>query len=318
MNRSALVAALTLALVVPMAVMAQLSPAWMIPAAAHTRGVAPTFWMTDVNLHNPHSYDLPVVVQLLPSNRDNGSQGVPTLDLTLGPWQTANLWDALGTDLLDWYGTGALLVYADQSYIDCSDPAVCDFLATSRTYTLDPVTVSGEFGQALPGVSVDDGLDRNGYAYAAGVMNDGDTFRCNPGVASWTDAWVTVQMDVQDADGTILDTEVFDVPPFGHLQRRMRTAVSGGSVVFYIPDTAGTGPSDSLVFPYVTVVNQRTGDPTFVPTWVSEVGVTVASVSSGGFVLRGVPLPADGGKRISREQLAQRSRSRSADGQPAQ
>ncbi len=304
MNRSALAVAVTLALLAPVAAVAQLSPQWMIPVAAHNRGVAPTFWMTDVNLHNPHGYDLPVVVQLLPSNRDNGSQGVPTLDLTLGPWETANLWDALGADLLDWYGTGALLVYVDDSLMDCGDSAVCDFLATSRTYTLDPVTVTGEFGQAMPGVSIFNGLDWNGYAYAAGVMNDGAYFRCNPGVASWTADWVTVQMDVQDEDGTILDTEVFDVPPFGHLQRRMRTAVSAGSAVFYIVD----GPDDSLVFPYVTVVNQQTGDPTFVPTLVSEVGVTVASVSSGGLVLRDVPARADGGKQVSREQLAQRSR----------
>ena len=311
MNCSILVGSLMLALVLPASAMAQLSPAWMIPAAAHNRGVSPTFWMTDVNLHNPHSYDLPVVVQLLPSNRDN--QEVPTRYVRVEARHTVNLWDALGNEF-GWYGTGAILVTVDGSLISCDTKAVCDFLVTSRTYTLDPVTVSGEFGQAMPGVSVYDGLDWNGYAYAAGVMNDGVDFRCNPGVASWTADWVTVQMDVKDADGTILDTEVFDVPPFGHLQRRMRTPVSGGSVAFHVVD----GPEDTLVFPYVTVVNQSTGDPTFVPTWVSEVGVTVASVSPGGFVLRGVPLPADGGKRISREQLAQRSRSRSADGQPAQ
>lgn len=274
MKRQRFIIAFTLAFGLPLAAAAQLSPAWMIPAAAHVRGVPPTFWRTDVNILNPHETDLPILVQLLPSGHVNFT--VDTLEVTLGPWETVNLWDILGPDLFDWSGTGALLVYADTDRISCDTVAACDFLATSRTYTLDPVTVSGEFGQAMPGVSVDYGLDGNTFSYAAGVMNDGAEFRANAGVASWTGEWVTVLMDIQNARGDIIDTEEFDVPPYGHLQRRVRTAVSGGAAVFYID----SGPADALVFPYLTVVNQRTGDPTYVPSLVSEVGVSVAAASA--------------------------------------
>ena len=68
---------------------AQLSADWMIPAAASNAGARNTFWRTDLSLHNPHEYDLPVVVQALPSNTDNSV--VPTLTLTLSPWETVNL-----------------------------------------------------------------------------------------------------------------------------------------------------------------------------------------------------------------------------------
>ena len=295
-RQSMLIAALLVGLA-PGLVMAQLAPAWMIPAAAHTAGVHQTFWSTDVNLHNPHEYDLPVVVQLLPSGQENWT--APALDVTLGPWETVNLWDVLGPDLFAWNGTGALLVYADADATDCSAEASCDFLATSRSYTPDPLRSSGEFGQAMPGLSVGQGLDWDGYGYAAGIMNDGELFRANAGVASWTAGWTTVEMDVQDAAGNVVATEEFEVPPYGHIQRRIRTAVAAGSVVFYL----ASGPDDALVFPYATVVDQRTGDPNYLPTVVSRVGVSVASIQAASVRLRSTPSAAGQRRFLSRTDI---------------
>ncbi len=274
------------ALIVPLTGFAQLAPSWMIPAVANTPGVNQTYWRTDVNLHNPHEYELPVVVQFLPSNRSNWSADV--IDLTLEPWETVNLWDILGEDGFDWAGTGALLVYADTGQIDCSSEGSCDFLATSRTYTPDPLSEWGEFGQSVPGIPVDGGLDWDTYAYDTGIMNDGESFRANAGVASWTAGWTTVQMDVQNAAGTILRSETFDVPPFGMVQRRIHTALAAGTVVFSLVD----GPDDSLVFPFVSVVNQDTGDPTFLPARCSSVGVSIQSIHRGHRGIRPVPAVA--------------------------
>ena len=49
----------------------QLSADWMVAAAANTPGVGGTYWRTDLSLHNPHEFDLPVVLQFLPSDTDN-------------------------------------------------------------------------------------------------------------------------------------------------------------------------------------------------------------------------------------------------------
>ncbi len=249
----------------------ELSYLWMVPAAAHTGGVGGTFWRTDLSLHNPHSYDLPVTVALLPSGQSN--QTADFADVTLAPYETVNAWDVLGPDVFALDGTGALMVFTDTS-LACDPPEECDFLVYSRTYTADPSSGSGEFGQGIPAVADYDGVDWDHYGYAAGILNDGNDFRCNLGVASWTGAWTTVRVDVQDAAGQILDTEEFQVPPFGHLQRRMRTAVTGASLVFYLVD----GPNDALVFPYASVVNQRTGDPSWVPAIASSVGASVAGI----------------------------------------
>ena len=71
----------------------------------------------------------------------------------------------------------------------------------------------------MPGAAVARGSDWSTYAYAAGVLNDGGAFRCNAGVASWTPDWLRVRLDIQNDAGEIVGTEIYDVPPFGHVQR---------------------------------------------------------------------------------------------------
>jgi hypothetical protein len=248
---------------------AQLSADWVVPAAAHSGGSKNTFWRTDLSLHNPHEYDLPVVIQVLPSDRVNFD--VPTISLTLYPWETVNLWDVLGPEVFDMEGSAAILAYAD-SELACEPIENCHFLVTSRTYTPEQGGGSGEFGLTVPGAAISSATDWATFGYAAGVLNDGEAFRCNAGVASWTADWTHVRLDIQDADGRIVTSEAFDVPPFGHVQRRLLASGFGGSLVFYLE----SGPGDALVFPYATVINQRTGDPSYLFATPSAVGASVA------------------------------------------
>jgi hypothetical protein len=245
----------------------------MVPAAAHTGGVGGTFWRTDLSLHNPHDFDLPVVVQLLPSDTSNW-QAI-TLPITLYPWETFNLWDALAPDLLDHQGTAALMIYADLG-LACDPIEDCEFLVTSRTYTVDPRGAAGEFGQTLPGVDYWRAVDWSTYGYAAGILNDGELFRCNIGAASWSDGWTVVRVDVQSSAGEILARHDLEIPPFGHVQQRLTTPVEGGSLVFYLVD----GPDDARVFPYASVVNQSTGDPSYQGAVASTAGVVAVKAAA--------------------------------------
>ena len=265
----AMVLAVTLMVAASPPVAAQLTADWMIPAAAHNRGSKNTFWRTDLSLHNPHGYDLPVVVQVLPSDEINFD--VPTVSFTIYPWETVNLWDVLGPDVFGFEGTAAILAYADPSLL-CDPIEDCHFLVTSRTYTPDQGGGSGEYGLTVPGASIDFATDWATFGYAAGVLNDGTNFRCNAGVASWTPEWTRVRLDVQDADGGIVTSEIFDVPPFGHVQRRLLSSGNGGALVFYLE----SGPDEALVFPYATVINQQTGDASYLVAMPSVVGATVA------------------------------------------
>ena len=255
----------------PTAIEAQLAADWMVPAAAHNRGSQDSFWKTDLSLHNPHEFDLPVVVQMLPS--DTVNLEVPTLTFTIYPWETINLWDVLGPDVFDAEGTAAIIAYADPA-LQCDPIEDCHFLVTSRTYTPEQGG-EGEYGLTVPGAAISRATDWSTYGYAAGVLNDGGFFRCNAGVASWTPDWTRVRLDIQNADGQIVASEVFDVPPYGHIQRRLLTSGYGGSLVFYLE----SGPDNASIFPYATVINQQTGDASYLFASSSVVGGSVAKTS---------------------------------------
>ncbi|MCU0303135.1 MAG: hypothetical protein MUC56_03610 [Thermoanaerobaculales bacterium] len=262
---------------------AQLSLQWMVPAAANVAGLNGTVWHTDLSLHNPQAHDLPVVIQFLPSGTDN--RQAETLSLTLYPWETYNLWDVLGPSGFARGGTGAILVFADWS-LACDPVEECDFLATSRTYTLDPRGGAGEFGQTIPGAGTWQGVDWGTLGYAAGILNDGERFRTNIGVASWTDGPTTVAVDVQNADGEIVDRVRLQLPPYGHIQRRLEAPVEGGALVFWIED----GPPDVLVFGYASVVDEITGDSSFQLAEPSVVGFAAGKTSAGRAARRPVPV----------------------------
>ena len=283
-----LITAVTVALVVfAFPSSAQLSLQWIVPAAANTPGLNGTDWHTDLSLHNPYDYDLPLVLQFLPSDSDN--QVADTLLLTLYPYETFNLWDVLGPDYFDTGGTGALLVFADWD-LACDPVEDCEFLTTSRTYTVDPAVGVGEYGQTIPGASTWRGVDWDTLGYVAGVLADGERFRTNYGIASWSDGWTTVMVDVQDAAGAIVDRRRLEVPPFGHVQRKLQTPIEGGSLVFWIDD----GPADPLVFGYASVVDELTGDSSFQLAQPSTVGFAAKAAAA----RRQAPRPDDGARSI--------------------
>lgn len=248
---------------------AQLSLQWIVPAAANVAGINGTDWHTDLSLHNPHSFQLPVMVQFLPSDTDN--RVADTLALSLEPWATFNLWDVLGPEYFAVRGTGSILIIADLS-LSCDPVTDCEFLVTSRTYTINPAGEGGEFGQTIPGSSTWQGIDWDSLGYAAGILNDGLYFRSNIGIASWSEDWTSVAVDVQDADGVIVESLTLEVPPYGHVQERLPTWIEGGSLVFWLED----GPEDPLVFGYVSVVDQTTGDASFQLAQPSTVGFAAA------------------------------------------
>jgi hypothetical protein len=301
-NRFFVPCAIVVALASP--VSAQLALQWMVPAAANTPGLNGTVWHTDLSLHNPHDFDLPVVLQFLPSNTDN--QVADTLTLTLYPWETFNFWDVVGhPDYFATSGTGAILVFADWDLV-CDPVEDCEFLATSRTYTVDPVGGVGEYGQTIPGASTWQGVAWDTLGYAAGILNDGSRFRTNVGIASWGGGWTTVAVDVQTAAGDIVDSLQVEVPPFGHVQQRLTMPVEGGSLVFYIED----GPDDPLVYGYASVVDELTGDSSFQLAEPSPVGFAAAKTADGEPGRRAGPDidPGQNARRLVRDGVRSPSR----------
>jgi len=254
----------------------ELTWSYVVTAVANTQGVGGTDWHTDLTVYNPHSFTLPVVLHFLPSDRDN-SGGVPTVEFSLLPFETLNLWDILGPSGFHARGsTGALLIYADDQRITCtSQGTTCHFAVFARTYTLNPRPEGGEYGQAVPGFPSNLGMDSSVIAYMPQVSDDTD-FRTNVGVASLSSGWVKMREDLQDKDGNVIDRHDHRIPPYGHVQWRLERGVTGGTVAAYIVE----GPNDAIVYPYASTVNGKTGDAVNIEAHLTPVGLTAQSTTT--------------------------------------
>jgi hypothetical protein len=257
----------------------ELTSAYVITAVANKAGLAGTDWHTDLTIYNPQSRALEVTLIYLPGGQDNSAGGFSPGPIQVHPWETLNLWDVLGPNGFAARGqTGAMLVYTDHAANGCPATAgdeSCDFALFARNYTLAPYGGTGEFGQDFPGFPAGLGVDWTVIAYMPQIMDDSN-FRTNVGVASWTNAYVTVREDVQDASGNVIGSHDHVIPPYGQTQWRLEdSGITGGTVAAYVVG----GSADALVYPYATVVNWTTGDATTVEAQITKVGLAAATAT---------------------------------------
>ncbi len=236
---------------------AQLNDTYVIPAAANVPGAFGTRWMTQFSVFNPQSYALRIDVVYVPTG---GGQG---LDATFDvPANAVAFSDNILKDLFDLGGSGALLVAAfpeDNPGVENTVIARA-FLVTSDTFNNSP---GGTFGQTIPGVWAglmdfqSDGIT----AIAHGIRNvSKQGWRANVGAVNLGRQNVRLLVSVYDVDGnTILNKARFDIPPMGHIQDGLPVQVDRGAVEFFLDDAT----QKAVVFPYVSVIDQLSGDPTY-------------------------------------------------------
>ena len=241
-----------------------LSDFYIIPAATRTAGSFGTFWGTDMAIHNFQT--TPLTIQFLFIETGEGkSQNISNLRSTALPDGSLTI-PAGGTvlvrDVLDGFEgrrdglLGALALSAEQP-----------FAVNSRIYTPGPA--GGSYGQSVPPVlgfidnSVGDTDNATAVAYIPGVVNN-TPFRTNVGfVAASGSAGMTVTVELRLGDGTAGGTRTFSIPrdSYVHLQF---SAASIGIAVF---ETASVRfritTGDGAVAPYVSIVDNITGDAVF-------------------------------------------------------
>jgi hypothetical protein len=232
----------------------------MVPAAAHGDGYSQTRWLSDLFLYNPSPEEVTASITFLPGGHDNNTAVGHPLPLAAGA--AADLVDVVGAHL-GATGSGAIRVVADR-----------ELMVTSRTYNL---SLDGStYGQGVAGKR--SGVGPGGAARLNGLFENG-AFRSNLGVASGHDGDMEVMIELRDGLGDLMASRVETLPPRGWTQlNRVFTldglgGVEGGVVVVRNPAVDGD------LFPYASVVDEITGDPTFVegggvatedtPAWVA-------------------------------------------------
>jgi len=242
---------------------AQVNDTYIIPVAGNTSGDLGTHWRTQFSLFNPQLHALSVSITLLPTG---GTQPV-TVNVDV-PANSTVFSDDIIPDLYDRFDTtGALLVATFPE----DNPGVPDtvldrsFLVTTDTYN---DAREGTFGQTIPGIWT--GLqdyDTDGISSIAhGILNIASQgWRANVGAVNLGRSSVTMYVTVYDADGNTVRSNIpFDIPPLGHLQDRLPVEVDAGALEFFIQDPLADDPNDSaVVFPYVSVVDNLSGDPKY-------------------------------------------------------
>ncbi|HUK12923.1 MAG TPA: glycosyltransferase family 39 protein [Thermoanaerobaculaceae bacterium] len=231
-----------------------LARATIVPVVAAVHGWHESFWRTDLLLYNPQPHPLPVVLQFLPTGRDN--REAPAIDVTLGARSMQELEGVLlRPEFARVARSGAMLVVAGAGGDGCADHA-CDIVVFSRTSNARAAFGADRIGEGLPGVPVEQALRGGQRAVFHEVSNDGAT-RTNLGVASWSASPSLVRITVLAASGQSVGADLRQLGPFGHLQVPLPGDASGGTVEV---EAVGATPATRL-FPYIAAVNEATQTP---------------------------------------------------------
>ena len=227
-----------------------------IPAAAHLKGAGDTFWQTDVMLQASSSGGSCFAFELLETGRDNSEprRYEPRECLAQG---TAALIEDILLEGFDFTGSGALRVIAED-----------DAMITSRTYNMSD---EGTFGQFIQAVSADQAFDESDTVFLTGLRASAgrDTgFRSNIGFLNVSDDPVDLRVRVYDDAGDEWSSFIVGLEPYGHEQvnrvfHRGDYPPGVDSAFGFATVEVTSGPGRFLA--YASVVDNRTGDGTYIP-----------------------------------------------------
>jgi hypothetical protein len=247
---------------------AQVNDTYVIPVAGNTPGAFGTRWMTRFSLFNPQTYQLRVSVTYVPTLGGRGIEKIVPV-----PANAIAFTDNILADLFSVQGGGALLV---ATFPEDNPGVPNSVLARSFLVTTDTFNNSsaGTFGQSIPGIwtGLQDFNSDGISAVAHGIRNlSRQGWRANVGAVNLGRSSVTMRVTVFDIDGNTIARNIpFNIPPLAHLQDSLPVQVDRGSVEFFVDDPT----KQAVVFPYVSVIDQLSGDPTYQsPTLLASASV---------------------------------------------
>ncbi len=239
---------------------------YLVPAAAHNGGVGGTSWVTDLNLTNPGSKAVSADLAFLPAGGNNAGATEVQVHVPVGG--ALELPDVVAVTL-GANGSGAVRIRSDG-----------DLLVTSRTYNDAP---GGTYGQFIPGVVAGAGLEPGQSQLLAGLESD-EAYRTNIGVANASDTPAAVTIDLFAADGTALASKDVSLARWGWTQVSGIFAGAGVSDLALGYAVVRNTSTSAVVHTYASVVDARTGDPTYVaaapsavpgePVWIAAAAHT--------------------------------------------
>lgn len=223
---------------------------------ANLKGFNNVNWKTDLEVVNAGAYQARYTVALLLRNQDNGTP-VYSTQLTLDPGRSARYVDLLQS-VFGFSGAAAVRI----------TPLAGSFVVTSRTYNQLP---AGTYGQFVPAIPRSQAINFGQDALIPGLTHEpslASDYRTNIGFVNASPAPIHVQLDLYLGSGVQLGTLSLDLLPleFRQLDRVFEQVTSARVDDGYA--VVRTTTVGARFFAYASVIDNLTGDPTYVPSMV--------------------------------------------------
>lgn len=223
-----------------------------VPTAAHLPGYQGTLWRTDLVVQNFGSESSRFDIAILP--RTGANPDPEKVTITLEPQECTRYDDVLKT-LFDYEGAAALQLRILDGTI----------IANSRTYNQ---TAVGTYGQYVPAFKRSEALTTLQYGRLIQLAHQPSSdsgFRTNLGLLNASPAAISVDVFLYDRLGSLLGSKSYTLGVFEYRQidkvfeQVTPAAVDNG----YIDVRTPTG--GARFFAFASVIDNVTGDPTYVP-----------------------------------------------------
>ncbi len=221
---------------------------YYLSGIAHTPGVSPAFWYSDVSILNAGTSSASVRVTFYGVN-----SAPPAQTFTLGGGQQTTWTDVLGSLFGLSQDKGMLVV-------DSTVP----LQTISRTYSMvtNGATVT-TFGQAYVGIEAGQALTTATTGWFPALRSDG-VFRTNLEFVNTSAVPTDVRIAFYTATGTPIGTTTITVPAL-HWTQVVRALVSGQASAFAKVQVLVGG---AQILGSASVVDGNSTDPTTIPMWV--------------------------------------------------
>jgi subtilisin-like proprotein convertase family protein len=229
------------------------APRKTIAAVAHTPGALGTTWQTDVRLFNRGSATANVTA-IFTHAGEEGWNHFAAVKLSVAPQQVMALDDVVSATMRT-SGVGQLEFLGDTDAL----------IITSRTFTR---ANGGTYGQFIPAISTSEAA---AIEYLPRIQA-GLNFRTNIGFAETAGGSGTVHVTLYDS-GNLISQQDYPVLPFGQTQF---PAPNGPLITAELRIVSG----DARIVAYSSVIDNRTGDPIYVPAAAPHPGTFAAPVIS--------------------------------------
>jgi PKD repeat protein len=222
---------------------------YYIPASAKTSGAYGTNWLTDIVINNPNNSNANVKFYFLKAGEDNSNP--ISANLIVNSKNSLKISDAIGTLFGLNNISGAIIVESN-----------IPLIITSRTY--NDQGNEGTYGQFISGISENYALRKDEKGKLIHLQKNSN-YRTNIGFVNASEFNISINVDLFNSDGQPIGSRTYNLKPYEYFQEaniiNLLTSSDVNNAYAYVSTTT----ENARFFAYASIIDNRTGDPIFIP-----------------------------------------------------